>query len=469
MNRKLKNEIREIEENEKIGAGSAMNQGGEPLDRSPQNLNRKDFLRASGLLSLTGLGLFAGSGGLTPTKVFAQNSKSKQRPEDIALDSPVKSVIFINLAGGASHVDSFDPKPGNGPFKSINSSIRGVKVTDRLSKTAGALKHVSLIRSVYSEEGDHSRAQYLLHSGHRMMAGFRSQPSVGSVIAYAKQKSGPYFPEHITIGGRGGLAGDAGFLGVRFDSYHIGNVDRPLSNLTPRDRRLTEDRFYRREQILDAINANFAGRVSSEETAVWSEMHESALAFMNSEKLAVFDLAKENATTRRRFGDSRMGKALLMAKRLAAAEVPFIEITMGGWDTHNNNRERVSKLLGELDSPVAALINELKSSGLFDQTLFVLGSEFGRTPVIAGNGDGRDHHPRAWTMLMGGGKVPAGAVIGATDDKGHKPTKDPAHVSSVVATMYAAAGVDPQAAIYTSQGRPMQLITKHQPIRGLTP
>ncbi|MEQ9366556.1 MAG: DUF1501 domain-containing protein [Leptospirales bacterium] len=446
----------------------ASNNLNNPSNNASNNkINREDFLRASGLVSLTGLGLFAGSGGLSTAKVFARSKSTKNRPADISIASPVKSVIFINLAGGASHVDSFDPKPGNGPFKSIDSSIRGAKVTDRLAKTAGVLKHVSLIRSVYSEEGDHSRAQYLLHSGHRMMAGFRSQPSVGGVIAYAKQKAGPYFPEHITIGGRGGLSGEGGFLGVRFDSYHIGNVDRPLSNLTPRDKRLTEDRFYRREQILDAINTSFAGRVSPEETAVWSEMHESALAFMNSDKLAVFDLAKENATTRKRFGESRMGKALLMAKRLAAAEVPFTEISMGGWDTHNNNRDRVGKLLGELDGPVAALIGELKSSGLFDQTLFVLGSEFGRTPVIAGNGDGRDHHPRAWTMLIGGGKVPAGTVIGATDDKGHKPTKDPAHVSSVVATMYAAAGVDPQAAIYTSQGRPMQLITKHQPIRGL--
>lgn len=435
--------------------------------QSEREYSRRDFLRASGLVSLTGLGLF--SAGLTPAKLFGQGPKknSERGPESIALPSPVKSVIFVNLAGGASHVDSFDPKPGNGPFKSINTSIRGVQVSDRLSQTAAALKHVSLIRSVYSEEGDHSRAQYLLHSGHRMMAAFRGQPSMGGVIAYAKQKSGPYFPEHVTIGGRGGLSGEGGFLGVRFDSFHIGNIDRPLSNLTPRDNRLTEDRFYRREQILNTINTNFAGRVSSEETAVWSQMHESALAFMNSEKLSVFDLEKENAGSRKRFGDSRMGKSLLMAKRLAEAEVPFIEITMGGWDTHNNNREQLGKLLGELDGPLAALLNELNASGLGKQTLFVLGSEFGRTPNMAGNGDGRDHHPRAWTMLIGGGNVPAGAVIGETDDKGQKPVKDPAHLSSVVATMYAAAGVDPQAAVYTGQGRPMQLVSNYQPISDL--
>lgn len=434
--------------------------------QAARELDRADFLKYSGLAGLAGLGLFAGGGGLSSSKLFAEKH-AKNRPEDITLDSPVKSVIFLNLAGGASHVDSFDPKPGNGPFKMINSSIRGAKVTDRLPKTAGALKHMSMIRSVYSEEGDHQRAQYLLHTGHRQMAGFRSQPSVGGVIAFAKEQKGPYFPQHITIGGRGGVAGDGGFLGVRYDAFHIGNVDRPLTNLSPRNNRLTEDRFYRREQILEAINTNFNGRVSSAETAVWSEMHESALAFMNSEKLKVFDLAKESATNRRRFGDSKMGKALLMAKRLAEAEVPFIEITQGGWDTHNNNRERVSTLLGALDGPIAALINDLAATGLLKQTLFVIGSEFGRTPVIAGNGDGRDHHPRAWTMLMGGGNLPKGAVIGATDDKGHKPTKDPAHLSSVVATMYAAAGVDPESAIYTGQGRPMQLITKHRAIRDL--
>ncbi len=424
-------------------------------------INRKDFLKASGLLSLGAVF----SGALTPEKLFGAPEHGK--PEDIRIDSPVKSVIFINLAGGASHVDSFDPKPGNGPFKNIATSMRGVRFSDRLPNLAKQAKHAALVRSVHSEEGDHGRAQYLLHSGHRMMAGFRSQPSVGSVIAYAKQKPGSYFPGHVTLGGKGNLAGESGFLGVRFDSFHIGNVDRPLANMTPYDKRLTQDRYYRREQILDAVNASFAGRVSSQQTAVWSEMHESALEFMNSDELKVFDLAQEKESVRKRFGDSKMGKSLLMAKRLAEAEVPFIEITHGGWDTHNNNRDRLTKLLGEIDGPIAALIAELEATGLAKQTLYVVGSEFGRTPVIAGNGDGRDHHPRAWSMLMGGGNIPKGAVIGETDEKGHTPKKDPAHLSAMVATMYAAAGVDPQAAIYTGQGRPMQLVTKHVPIPGL--
>lgn len=426
---------------------------------------RRSFLM--GGLGVLGAGLGAGLFSHAFSKTGGKLLATEQA--DITKPSPIKSVIFINLAGGASHVDSLDPKRGNGPFGQVATRIRGVNLSDRLPLTAKELHRVSLVRSLYSQEGDHGRASHLLHSGHRMLAAFADIPSFGSVIAYAKHKANqPYFPEHITLGGRNDIIGRGGFLGTKFDSFHIGNVKQPLSNITPH-RRVSEAAFYRREQIVDAINANFAGRVASGETKVWREMHASALEFMNSDRLKIFDLNQEAAAQRQRFGDTNMGNALLMAKRLAAAEVPFIEITMGGWDTHNNNRAQLTNLLGQLDQPMAALLGELGSSGLLSQTLFVLNTEFGRTPNIASNGDGRDHYPRAWSAILGGGNIPAGQVYGETDEKGAQIVKGAVHGKDFTATIYEAAGINSRSSLYTSVGRPMQLIEDPEPIQPLLP
>ncbi len=421
-------------------------------------LSRGGFLRALGIAA--GGGLLANElfdGGM-PDELMAQ-SKYKQ---DIKAEGPIKSVIFLNMAGGMSHVDTFDPKP-NGSFGKTRSAIPGAYVSDRLSKSAPELKGMSLIRSVHSREGSHERAQYLMHSGHTSMAGFANIPSLGAVIALARSKKGPYFPDHITIGGKRGLAGRGGFLGKKFGSFNVNNLRNPLAFMQSRGR-VDESRLLRRELMLDLLNKNFAGRVAAEGISGWEGMRKSALEFMNSDRLSVFDLEQESAATKARYGDNNVGKGFLLARRLAQAEVPFIEVSVGGWDTHRNHRERMTTNLGRLDPALAALLGELRSTGLLKQTLVVLTSEFGRTPDISSNGDGRDHHPRAWTTLIGGGNVPQGTVIGETDKKGARVKKDPVRLESQVATIYKSAGIDPESNLKTNMGRPMQLVIKGESI-----
>ena len=157
---------------------------------------------------------------------------------------------------------------------------------------------------------------------------------------------------------------------------------------------------------------------------------------------------------------------MLLLKRLAEAEVPFVELTIGGWDTHNNNFQKIRELWNEIDQPLAALIEELAASGLLKQTLFVLNSEFGRTPEVRADRDGRDHYPKAWSAIIGGGALPRGQVYGATDKKGEKPVKDPVTVSEFVATIYKAAGVDFQKSLYTKLGRPYTIIDGARAIPG---
>ncbi len=427
-------------------------------------LSRREFLsRASLLAGACAWPVFASK------SIDAAEANEAEARKRISLESPVKSVLFLNMAGGMSHIDTFDPKPGRdvaGPFGVVNSSIPGVKISDRLPRTAKELHRIALIRSVYSEEGDHNRAEYLLHSGHPVMGGFADTPSFGALIAFAKHKQGPYFPEHVTLGRRGGIVGQGGFLGTRYAAFHISGVDRPLNNIAPRGR-VQPERAARREQLLRALDSNFAGKVSGDEIDEWKQIQASAVDFMNSEKLSVFDVNQEPEAVRARYGDTYAGRACLLARRLAQAGVPFIEVTVGGFDTHNNNQGRLAKILGELDPALSALLGELGSSGLLKQTLFVLSSEFGRTPDLSGAGDGRDHFPRAWTTLIGGGRVPPGAVIGETDKDGKKPTKDPVHLKNQVATIYQAAGIDPKEYLTSSVGRPFPLVPDPQVVSSL--
>ncbi len=386
--------------------------------------------------------------------------------DQLTLPGGVKSVVFLNMMGGMSHVDTFDPKKTS-MFRSVPSSIPGVSVGEPFARTARELHRVNLIRTVNSDVGDHDGAQHLLHTSHKRIAGFNDIPSFGAVIAFAKQSKGTYFPEHITIGGKGGLVGEGGFLGNRFASFHVSNLDRPVSNLKPAWGSVDSARMMRREMLLDLINGDFASRVQGTNVAVYEQLQKSALDFMNSDRLSVFELQSEPEAVRKRYGETMAGKALLLARRLAAVEVPFIEISIGGWDTHDNNRDRIAKIASELDPALATFLADMDSSGLLKQTLFVLSSEFGRTPDVSSNGDGRDHYPKVWTTLIGGGSLGRGRVIGQTDEKGERPVKDAVSVPEQMATIYAAAGLKGDAVLTTSFGRPFQLVSRAKPVQAL--
>lgn len=423
-------------------------------------MNRLKFLKTAGMVAAAGTGIKAAS------EQFGSLVAKEQT--DIKTPSNVKSVIFVNMAGGMSHVDTFDPKPGNGKFGRIRAS-NGAQVTNIMPRFAKQLKHLNMVRSLHSREGSHERGSYLIHTGHRPSAAFQDIPSFGAIIAYAhrsrKKNNGDYFPAHITLGSKGRQIGKGGFLGINYDSFHIGNTDRPLNNLQPLHTFRNES-DYLRQSLVNMINSDFEKRVSSNEFEKWKNMQSSAISFMNSKKLSVFDLNLESKKNKARYGSDRIAKSFLMAKRLAENETPFIELTLGGWDTHNNNFDKVKENWSKIDRPMAALVEELAGSGLLSQTMFIVNSEFGRTVEVRADRDGRDHYPRAWTAIVGGGKLPRGVVYGATDKKAAKPVKNPTEVSSFVATIYKAAGVNPHKSLYTQLGRPFTIIDDAKIIPG---
>jgi len=421
------------------------------------HLTRSRFLKQS-------LALLAGVYGM-PRLLLAGNS-----PAAIRKETAVRSVIFLNMAGGMSHLETLDPKNHpdvRGPFGSVETKIKGLRLSDRMPRTAKEIHRLTVVRSVHSGQGDHSRGQHILHSGHDFQSAFTDLPSLGAVIAFAQaREKTAYFPDHITIGGRSGLVGRGGFLGSQYNSFHVANPERPLQNVRPQQN-LSSERLSRREKMLDLLHSEFAGRVVGTELTAWQEMHSQALAFMNSSQLSVFDIGQEKPELAERFGNTAIGKSFLLALRLARAGIPFIEVTVGGFDTHQNNTARMESILKDLDPALAALTAELDSSGLFKQTMLVLGSEFGRTPSLSANGDGRDHYPSCWTMLLGGGSFKPGHVYGESDERGQKILRDPAHLKDMIATIYLAAGVDPEGSLENSMGRPFPLVPEGKIISGI--
>jgi len=358
-----------------------------------------------------------------------------------------------------------DPKK-NSAFGRVSSSIRNLSVLEPFQKTAKHLHKLSVIRSTYSEDGDHGMAQHLLNTGYRQTetVGIPDLPHMGAMISYVKslnQKPSSYFPRYVTMGGRNGKIGDPGYLKVEHAGFHVGDPNKPLSNITPSWGKYDTDRILRRESFLDTLNTEYNQENHSLNLDLWDKMHVAAREFRDSDKISSFDWSKEKESVIKSYGDSWQGKSMLMARKLAEIEVPFIQISIGGWDTHDNNKSRITKIMSETDQGIAALLGELESTGLMKQTIFMLSSEFGRTPDV-GSRDGRDHHPKVWTTLIGGGKISRGRVFGETDEKGEKAVKSSPvmHVRDLIASLYSYAGVNPKKLINNSQDRPIAIANK---------
>ncbi|PJZ88341.1 DUF1501 domain-containing protein, partial [Leptospira levettii] len=308
-------------------------------------MDRKEFLTKT-MLSL-GMGSFLLS---QNPFVSLHADEDEKEPESITLPSKVKSVIFIEMMGGMSHVDTLDPKP-NSAFSKVPSIISGLSLLEPFSLTAKQLHSIGIIRSTWSEDGDHGFAQMLLGTGYRMTEamGFPDIPHFGSVIAYAKKSKlkSSYFPSYVSIGGRGGKNGNSGFLGINYSGYHVGNVDEPIQHLNPSYGKYSDERLLRRKDLVSFMNDEFSKTYPSKETKHWKKMLMAAEEFRNSKDIDSFRISLEDEKTKARYGTTWQGKAMLLAKRLAKQEVPFIHISIGGWDTHTGNKAQITKIMKE--------------------------------------------------------------------------------------------------------------------------
>jgi uncharacterized protein (DUF1501 family) len=375
-----------------------------------------------------------------------------------------KAIVLLWLNGGPSHVDTWDPKPGRptgGPFKSIPTRAPGISISEHLPHVAEIADRLAVVRGMSSREGNHQRAQYLLHTGY-IPNGSIEHPSLG---AWMSSKLGSDKDELPAFASIGGPSFGPGFLGVQNAPFVLPKAGGVPANagLPPG---VDEARFERRASGLEMLENRFAQETQDPMVAGRRAVYAKAVRLMHSPKMATFDLSSEPDSVRAAYGESDFGKGCLLARRLVENGVKFVEVVLDGWDTHRDAFTREQKLMGMLDPAMAALVKDLEQRGLLSSTIVACMGEFGRTPKINGN-DGRDHHPGAWSAVLAGGGIKGGVVHGETDADGDKVVRDPETVADLMATMVSLMGLDPTASVMTPIGRPIAITDQGTPMRAI--
>ncbi|MGF1579705.1 MAG: DUF1501 domain-containing protein [Gemmataceae bacterium] len=382
-----------------------------------------------------------------------------------------KACILLWMDGGPSHKDTFDLKPGTehaGEFSEINTNVAGIKISEHLPKIAQVMNRGALIRGMSTGEGAHGRAKHFMHTGYREGVGGLAYPSIGSIASDEIGDDTNPLPNYVCIGNTPNGSG-SGFLGAAHQPLVVRDPARGVENLAAYVERTQMDN---RLGLLQELESGFNRTYQSNIGAAHRTTYQRAVSLMRDRGRRAFDVTLESEQTRRRYGTSRFGQSCLMARRLVEAGVSFVEVTLGGWDTHQRNWDRVRQNSAQIDPAINALVNDLRTNGKLDDTLIVWMGEFGRTPRIntRGNQPGRDHYPRAWTSAMWGGGIRGGQVIGATDAEGARVTERPVSAIDFLATVCSIIGIDYTKFNNTRIGRPIRLVDRGaNPIRELVP
>jgi hypothetical protein len=418
---------------------------------------RRKFLQ----LSAAGVGAASMSGWLEVLAGRATAAAAQGKPAGKA-----KSCILMWMDGGPSHKDTFDLKPaskGAGEFKPIKTAAPGVEISEHLPNIAKVMNHGVVVRGMSTPEGAHPRAKYNLHTGYREGQGGIVYPSIGSIVASEVGKPEASVPAFISIGNRGF---GSGFLGPKYQPLLVQDPARGVEDLKSL---VGGPQFDRRMGLLQEMEKAFHGEYRAPTITDHKTTYERAVKLMHSKEAKAFDLALEPSASRSKYGSGRFADGVVMARRLVEVGVPFVEVTLGGWDTHQDNWTRVKSNSQQIDSAIAALIEDLKARGLLDSTLVIWMGEFGRTPHINSRGakPGRDHYPRAWSLAMWGGGIKGGQVIGKTDAEGAAVVDQKVGTPDFLATVCEMMGIDHTKKNDTPAGRPVQIVEKPKPITGL--
>lgn len=375
-----------------------------------------------------------------------------------------KSVLFINLMGGPSHMDTFDMKPEapvetRGSFSSMQTKIPGLNVCEYLPKYAENADQYTLIRGISHSVGDHPQGQQYIASGNRPTPTVR-HPSIGSVIGYEYPGDGTV-PPFIVVP-RNDWHG--GYLGDAFAPFKTNDYPNPKKPFEVRGISLLEgttlDKVKRRNRLLGSLDTRFANSENNRQLreAMKTLSDQADTMITSPETREAFDLASEPESIKSLFATDELGQGLLLASRLVEFGVPFVSVSHMGWDTHLNNFTGHQRLVPSLDNGLDSVIKALSAKGLLESTLVVVMGEFGRTPKVNQNA-GRDHYPRANFCIMAGAGVQKGLLFGGTNSHGTAPD-DATDIGpdDIAATIVHRMGVDPHKTYYSPTGRPVDLI-----------
>jgi hypothetical protein len=365
--------------------------------------------------------------------------------------------ILLFMRGGPSQFETFDPKPGTtngGPTKDLATAASGVRIAEPWTNMAKMMKDVAIVRSMTSKEGEHQRATYQMHTGY-VPTGSVKHPSLGSIVAKEIGKKDFDLPNFVSVGGRFGAIG-SGFLGMKVAPFVVANPAQ-MPNNVELPSGVGGRRFGKRINLLNDLEADFAQSGGGPRVEAHRALYGNASNMVLSPRLKAFDLAQESDKTRDRFGRSAFGQGCLLARRLVEAGVTFVEVELNGWDTHDDNFNRVKALSATCDPAFAALLGDLKERGRLDRTLVIWMGEFGRTPRINGR-TGRDHYPRAFSVALAGAGIKGGQVLGGTSDNGAEVKERPVSVNDLFCTYYHALKINPHKENMSPLGRPMKLV-----------
>ncbi len=401
-----------------------------------------------------------------------------------------KSVLFVQLSGGLSQLDSIDPKPQapaevRGEFGTISTKTPGVAVCEHLPRFAQQTDRWSILRTLAHREHNHLLATHVSLTGRPTpvprggsdldRVESRSDfPNFGAAVDFVRPRrdgipTSVALPNYLIEGPLTWPGQHAGFLGAKHDPWQIqGDPAAPdfrMEALSMREG-VPAGRLQTRRALLDQFNQQRAGAVGGEVQA-FRDQQEIALNLLTSGRVVeAFDVSREADETRERFGRNTFGQSLLLARRLVEAEIPVVQATMGivqTWDTHTDNWGKLkNRLLPQLDQGLAALMDDLSASGLLEQTLVVVMGEFGRTPKVSTlpgqTLPGRDHWAHAYSGLFAGAGVQGGQVIGETDNQAAYPITRSWSPADVCTTMLSALGIAPETTINDPLDRPHHLL-----------
>jgi hypothetical protein len=450
-----------------------------PLDSRSWFLGRRRLLRIGGLgsLGLNLAGLLRAEGVARPGRAAA----------------PVKSCILIFYYGGPSHHDTWDMKPRaprevRGEFQPIATAVPGLNVSEHLPHCARVTDKLAVVRSLHHPMTNHNAAAFAALCGRmplkgdlELLANDRNDPPCyGSALsALLPHKPGmppfvalPHVMHNVVV-----LPGQVpGFLGSAHSclqvardpnaaDFHFGELELPGD--------LSLDRLDHRESLLHAIDGQLRGAEAMAGTGALDAYNERAFQLLRSAPVRrAFDIAREDPRTRDRYGRTKHGQSVLLARRLVEAGVRFVSVYdhdvngLDNWDTHVNNFGRLKdQLLPPVDRALAALVGDLSARGLLDSTLVIAMGEFGRTPKLNRDG-GRDHWPNCYSAVLAGGGVRGGTAYGTSDKLGAYPDADPVTPGDLAATLFWRFGLDPESEIQDLTGRPYRL-AEGKPIRAL--
>jgi hypothetical protein len=436
---------------------------------------RRDFLQVAGAT--------AGAGAALTSRHVAAAESDPEAKEPHAINFPkgkVDHCVMIWLGGGASHVDTWDPKikgdakaktkkPGS-YYDPVDTAIEGEQVCEHLTKCADILDRFNPIRSVHHEViNEHAAATYRMHTG-RATSGTILYPSIGSIVAHERGAASDNAPAYVLIGYPNVTRGP-GFLGAKAGYVYLTSTSEGPNGLS-RFRGINDERQARRERLLGRVRDIYRQRTAGDKRITnYDSTIEEALRLSGPEFIKAFELDREPAELRTRYG-GEFGQRCLLSRRLIERGVRFIECSHNlnfvngtGWDTHNEGQLNQHLLIQELDSALSTLVLDLEEKKLLDRTLIVVSTEFGRPPEFDGGG-GRGHQSKAFSVVLAGGGLQTGKIIGKTDELGKSIVANPVSVPDLHASIHWAMGIDPAKELYAGD-RPVPITDGGKPVREL--